>query len=71
MIALAKYFAHVIAGSIGFQRVVVLAIGTVRKAAVDDRRLRIFWTFFFKSLAPTVRIPHFERTAHIHRQTKE
>ena len=41
-IALAKFFAYIIAGSIGFQRVAVPAIGSVRKAAVDDRRLHIF-----------------------------
>ena len=32
-IALAEFFAHVIAGSIGFQRVAVLEIGSVRKGA--------------------------------------
>ena len=32
-IALAEFFAHVIAGSIGFQQVAVLEIGSVRKGA--------------------------------------
>ena len=39
------FFAYVIAGSIEIQRVPVLAIELVRKAAVDGRRLRIFFTF--------------------------
>ena len=34
--ALAKFFAYVISGSIGFQRVAVLAIGLIRKGAVED-----------------------------------
>ena len=34
-IAMAKFFVHVVAGSIGFQRVAVLAIGLVRKGAND------------------------------------
>ena len=40
------FFANVIVGSIGFQRVAELAIGSVLKGAVDGRRLRIFWIFF-------------------------
>ena len=67
-IALAKFFANIIAGSIGFRRVAELAIGFVRKAAVDDRRLHIFWTFF-KFLAPIVWITLFKRSAHTQRQT--
>ena len=58
MIALAKFFSYVI----GFRRVVVLAIGSVRKGAVDDRRLYIFGYFFHNfspggadSLFPTYR----------------
>ena len=40
------FFSYVIADSIGFRRVDLLAIGLVRKGAVDGRRLRIFWIFF-------------------------
>ena len=36
-ITLLKFFIYVIAGSNGFERVAVLPIGSVRKAAVDDR----------------------------------
>ena len=43
-IALAKFLAYVIAGSIGFRRVAVLAIGLVRKGAVNDCHLEIFFT---------------------------
>ena len=48
-IALAKFFSSwtpVIAGSIGFQRVAVVAIGLVQKGAVDDWRFRIILIFF-------------------------
>ena len=48
-IALAKFFSYVIVGSIGFQQVAVLAIGSVGKGAVDNQRLRIFWVFFFSN----------------------
>ncbi len=37
-----QLFAYVIAGSIGFERVAVLAIGLVRKGAVNDSQYRIF-----------------------------
>ena len=43
---LAKFFACVNASSIGFQWVVVPAIGSFGKGAVDDRRSRIYKTFF-------------------------
>ena len=43
-IALAKFFVYVIAGSNGFERVVVLPIGLVRKGAVNDCHLEIFFT---------------------------
>ena len=41
-----QVFVCVTAGSNGFQRVVVLPIGWVRKAAFHDSRFRIFWIFF-------------------------
>ena len=41
-----QVFVDVIARSNGFERVAVLPIGLVRKAAVDDRRMHIFWIFF-------------------------
>ena len=41
-----QVFSYVIAGSSGFQRVAVLRIGSVRKAAFHDSRRRIFWIFF-------------------------
>ena len=41
-----QVFDNVITGSNGFQRVVVLPIGWVRKAAFHDSRFRIFWIFF-------------------------
>ncbi len=41
-IALAKFFPYVIAGSIGFVRLSVLAIGLVRQEVVNDPRFRIF-----------------------------
>ena len=47
-IALAKFLStlsRVPTSLSGFQRVAVLPIGLVRKAAVDDRRMRIFWIF--------------------------
>ena len=59
---LAKMSAHVIAGSIGFQRVAVLAIGLVRKGQSligDSSFLKYFSTF----LALSVRITLFRRTA--------
>ena len=43
---LAKLFACVNASSIGFQWAVVPAIGSFGKGAVDDRRSRIYKTFF-------------------------
>ena len=46
-IAMAKFFAHVIAGSIGFRRVVVLAIRSVRKGGVDAPRFLIYGTLFY------------------------
>ena len=52
-----QVFVYAIAGSNGFERVVVLPMGSVRKAAFHDSRFRIFWVFFFKFLATTVRIP--------------
>ena len=55
-IAMAKFFADVSAGSNGFERVAVLLIGSVRKAAFHYSRLRIFW-IFFQIFSPTVRIP--------------
>ncbi len=42
-IALANFFAHVIVGSIGFQRVALRAIGFVRNGAVHDSRFHNFW----------------------------
>ena len=45
-IASAKLFFYVIAGSNGFERVAVLPIGSVRRAAFHYSRLRIFWIFF-------------------------
>ena len=36
-------YIHIIVGSIGFGRVVVLAIGLVRKGVVHDSGFRIFW----------------------------
>ena len=51
MIILAKFFSYVSAGSIGFRRVAVLAIGSVRKGVVDDRPF--FKIFFSKFLALT------------------
>ena len=41
-----KFFVYVITGSNGFQRVVVLPIGSVRKATFPYSRFRIFWIFF-------------------------
>ena len=55
------FFVYVNTGSIGFRRVAVLAIGLVRKEAVDDRRLD-FFGYFFYIFSPTVRIPLFKRT---------
>ena len=40
------FFACVIESSIGFERVVVLAIGLVRKVAAEDSWLRIFGILF-------------------------
>ena len=64
------FFAYVIAGSIEIQRVPVLAIELVRKAAVDGRQLYIFWIFFFQFLALKVRIPLFKRTGRTHTHTE-
>ena len=52
-IVLAKLYACIIVGSIGFQRVSMLAIGSVRKGAVDDPRFHIF-SILFHILALTV-----------------
>ena len=41
-----QVFDNVITGSNGFQRVVVLPIGSVRKAAFPYSRFRIFWMIF-------------------------
>ena len=41
-----QVFVYVITGSNGFQRVVVLPIGSVRKATFPYSRFRIFWIFF-------------------------
>ena len=46
-----QVFAYVIAGSNGFERVAVLRIGSIRKAAVHDSRTRIF-RIFFHSFSP-------------------
>ena len=46
-----QVFSYVIAGSNGFQRVAVLPIGSVRKAAVHDSRRCIF-RIFFKIFSP-------------------
>ena len=43
-IALAKFLTYIIAGSNGFERVAVLPIGSVRKAAFRYSRFRIFWS---------------------------
>ena len=56
-------FVNVITGSNGFQRVVVLPIGSVRKATFPYSRFRIFW-IFFQIFSPTVRLPLFKRCAH-------
>ena len=45
-IALVKFFVYVIAGSNAFERVAVLPIGLVRKAAFHYSRFRIFRIFF-------------------------
>ena len=47
----------------GFDRVTVLAIGLVRKWAVDGQRLRIFW-IFLTFLTLTVRISLSKHTGH-------
>ena len=60
-------FSYVIAGLNGFQRVAVLRIGSVQKAAVHNSRRSIFG-YFFIFLAPTVRLPLFKRCAHTHRK---
>ena len=60
-----QVFSYVIAGSNGFQRVAVLRIGSVRKAAFHFLRRRIF-RIFFNVLAPTVRLPLFKRSARAH-----
>ena len=52
MITWVKFFVFVMAGSIGFQRVAVLAIGLVRKAAVDDRHFLILLDTFFHIFSP-------------------
>ena len=56
-----SFFAYVITGLIGFQRVVVLTIGLVRKGPVDDSRFRIF-CIYFTFLDLTVRIHLFKCT---------
>ena len=43
---ISQVFAFVFAGSIGFQRVVLLAIGLVQRRGVDDSRFRIFGFIF-------------------------
>ena len=63
-----RFFSNVKADSIGFERVAVLAIGLVRKGAVDDRRLR-FLESFFTFLALTVRSLPFKRTGRTHTHT--
>ncbi len=40
-ISLVKFFAYVIAVSIGFQRVAMFALGLIRKGAVDDSQFCI------------------------------
>ena len=61
-----QVFAYVIAGSNGFQRVVVLPIGSIRKTAFHYSRSRIFWMFFFIFLAPMVRLPLFKCVKYTH-----
>ena len=71
-IALAKFFTYVIAVSIGFQRVAVPPIGSVRKAAVDGRRLCIFWIFFFQMFSPDGADSPFQTyRTHTHTHTDE
>lgn len=36
------FFTYIIVGSIGFRRVAVLAIGSVRKETIDDSRFHLF-----------------------------
>ncbi len=52
-----QVFAYVIAGSNGFERVVVLPIGSVRKAAFHYSRFRILWIFLSDFLPPRCGFP--------------
>ena len=49
----------------------MLAIVSVRKKTVDDRRLCIFLENFLTFLALTAWIPLFKRNGHTHRQKSE
>ena len=60
-----QVFVQVIAGSNGFERVAVLPIELVRKAAFHYPRFLIFG-YFFTFLAPTGRIPLFKCAWHTH-----
>ena len=67
-IALVKFFVYVMAGSNWFERVAVLPIGSVRKAAVDDRWMRILKIFFHIFSPHGADSPFQMRVTHTHTQ---
>ena len=69
-IGLAKFFAYVCASSIGFERVAVLAIGLVRKGAVNNSRFHIFGIFFHFFSPYGTHSPFQINDTHTHRKVK-